>query len=455
MKVSVTREAVLDILSEYDDSENAKFNIILNNVLAKVDYLDERDKAFIGRLARGCMERRITLDYVIDKYAQIGNKKMKMIVRNILRMGIYQILYMDGAADFAACNEAVNLTICRGLKGLSSFVNGVLRKIAREKNEIAWPDKENPDSKVWYYSVFYSVPGWIVKYLLKNYGEQRTEIILQGLLADRKIIIRVDERLGEDGIDELKNEIERSGVSIKAHPYSKYAFVIEGATGINSVPGFEDGRFTVQDVSSQLCIELAGIKKGCKVLDMCGAPGGKTVHAAVKTGEKGSVVSCDISGEKTELIAQNVSRMRIENTEILVSDATVFRPDFVKQFDVVICDAPCSGLGVMGRKPDIRYSVTMQGVKNLASLQREILNNAVQYVKKGGTLVYSTCTITHEENEDNRNYLLNELGLKPKKIDFDIRMADGSLIDTAAEGYISFLPGINECDGFFISTYTV
>ncbi len=448
--VSQSRQIVLDILNEYDDSENAKLGIILNNVLAKVDYFEKNEKAFISRLAKGCLEKRIALDYVIDRYAETGNKKIKPVIRNILRMAVYEIIYMR-SESYAVCNEAVNLSILKGYKGLSGFVNGVLRHIDRDKDCISWPSKE--DNPVWYLNVVYSVPGWIVKYLIKAYGLEKTEKILIGMDNYEGVGIRVNELLSDKEKKQLIENLVNEGCRVESSPYTDYAFRVYGASGIRNLPGFEEGLFTVQDISSVLAIECADIKEGSRVLDMCAAPGGKSMHAALKTGISGSVLSCDISEEKIELIRNNIDRLKCNNVDTMIWDGCVFNPDFEDKFDVVICDAPCSGLGIMGHKPDIRYNVVKENIFSLATIQKEILTNAVKYLKKGGTLIFSTCTVTKEEDMNNREFIINNLGMKPKPLKIKEENKEEEGFNTAEEGYMLLLPGINKSEGFFISGY--
>jgi len=447
-KTTENRRIVLEILMETSDDSN-KLSTVLKNSLDKVDYMDRQDKAFISRLTKGCVERRITLDYVIGLYAKV--KKIKPVIRNILRMGIYQILYMDSVKDFAACSEAVNITKDRGLVGLSSFVNGVLRNIVREKDIIKWPDKKKTPNE--YLSICYSMPLWIVEYVVKNYGFDMAEQMFAAMDEEALLTIRVNEELPGSKIADLVMFIERAGVTVEQHPYSEYAYTLENVSGVAELPGFHEGLFTVQDISSQLAVRIAGIEKGQKILDMCAAPGGKTMHASLLTGDEGSVVARDISQDKIDLIEENADRLGRENVSMEIKDAAVLDESSIEKYDVVICDAPCSGLGVMGRKPDIRYNVTLDSIKSLAVLQRQILDNAAKYVKKGGTLIFSTCTITAEENKENRQYIIDKLGLKPCAFDEYVEFLDDESRGSAAQGFLQLLPGKHMSDGFYISKY--
>ena len=445
---SPSRKLVLELLTEWE-KEGGRFDLMLKGVLDKYDYLDKRDKAFISVLSKGCVERRITLDYVIDRYSDTNGKAMKLPVRLILRMAVYQLLFMEGIKDHAACNEAVLLANEKGLKTLAPFVNGVLRSIERDKENIKWPDKKDDDKSLKiFYSVYYSMPIWIVGIFMKQFGPSDTEKILKSFLSQGGVSLRINNLRDKDNV--IK-ELESLGIKYSFSDYLPFMVTIDGFAGIGSLKCFNEGKVTVQDISSALCSELAGIKEGDNVLDMCGAPGGKTTHAALKTGKSGHVTSCDITEEKTYLINENISRMGIANTDVLVNDGTVFNPAFEEAFNVVICDAPCSGLGIMGRKPDIRYNMTYETTEELANLQKKILENAVRYVKKGGTLIFSTCTLNDKENMGGRDFILSKEGMTPDSLDNipeQLKNEPG-----ISGGYICLKPGIHKCDGFFISKY--
>lgn len=451
-KKTETRKIVLDILMEYEGGQG-KISDILKNSLDKVDYLDRQDKAFISRLTRGCIEREYALDYVIAQYAKTKNGKMKPVIREILRISIYQILFMDGIKDYAACSEAVELAKGRGLSGLTSFVNGVLRNIAREKNNIKWPDKKQDRKK--YMTIYYSVPEWIISLLDEQYGMEISLQIMEGIQKTSDLVIRVNEKLPKRVIDECLKGLELTGTEVIRHPYYEYAYIVKNVDNVGLLPGFGEGVYTVQDVSSQLAVHIAGIKEGQIVADLCAAPGGKAAYAGLLAGEKGQVYARDITEEKTDLIRDNADRLGINNLDIKVQDGTIFDESLNERCDVVICDAPCSGLGIMGRKADIRYNVKPESIEELAILQRSILDNAVKYVKPGGVLIYSTCTLTKQENLDNRDYIINELGLEPLSFtellsDELVKDIDRSQTDS---GYLQLLQGVNKSDGFFVSKY--
>ncbi len=408
--------------------------------LVIADYLDshadlpDMDRSFVKRLVMGVIERRLMLDHVADAVSKTKTAKMKPVVRNIIRMGIYQLFYMN-VPDSAACNESVKLAKKRGLANLSGFVNGVLRNIARQKKELTDLSKIKDDIRR--LSLEYSVPEWIVKYYCDNYGAEAAKKAFEHYLAPSKTFIRCNssriapdelaERLISRGIAVEKTDIARC---LKISDYSKLA----------GIPEFDEGLFTVQDMSSIMAGEIADVKAGMKVLDLCAAPGGKSLNIAdrmiheetihqVNCDSKGSVISCDISDQKVRLIRENVDRCGFTNIETRVNDAAVFVPEFENAFDIVIADVPCSGLGIIGRKPDIKYNMTPEGQKELVELQRSILENAVRYVKKGGQLLFSTCTVNRAENEE------------------DVELIESKGFDCALQKQL--LPGDNGADGFF------
>ena len=393
--------------------EGSYCHLIIRSVLQKYNYRDSRDKAFLKRLVEGTVERCIQIDYVLDQFSKVPTVKMKPFIRNLLRSSVYQLLFMDSVPDRAVCNEAVKLAGKRGFRQLSGFVNGVLRNIARNKEQICFPEEEKDLVKA--LSVKFSMPAWLVEKLLKEQGEEKTRRMLEAFLQTKPVTIRLKEDLSAAEKEKLISAIEKTGCKMSAHPYLPYAYCIEGAEGLLTLPGFEEGLFQVQDVSSMLVCECAGIREGDRILDLCAAPGGKSIHAAQKLKGTGLVVSRDISEEKTALIRENQQRMKIQNMEVSEGDARTFNEKDEEAYDVVLADLPCSGLGIMGKKPDIRFNASREGIRELQKLQREILDTVCAYVKPGGKLLYSTCTLTKEENEVNREYILAKGGFTLEK----------------------------------------
>lgn len=394
-----TRELVLEILVEVIE-KGSYSHLLLRDVLNKYQYLSKQERAFITRMTEGTLERLIELDYVIDQFSKTKVKKQKPIIRNILRMSVYQLLYMDNVPDSAVCNEAVKMAKRHKFHQLSGFVNGVLRNIARNKSDIIYPDeKANP---VDYLVVKYSMPQWIVYKWIADYGYDKTKDILVAFYKDTMLSIRTNTSLCTP--KELMERLEAEGVTVEqvktGTRVDEYAFYISGFDYLEGLDSFREGLFYVQDVSSMMVAEAADVKEDDYVIDVCAAPGGKSTHIAQMLCGSGMVDARDLTEYKVELIDSNIARSGLKNIVAKVWDATVPDEESVNKADILICDLPCSGLGVLGKKTDIRYKIKQESIEELTKLQHKILDTVHTYVKEGGILVYSTCTINKTENED-------------------------------------------------------
>ncbi len=438
------RAIVLDILMEVN--ENGAFSHhAISDALKKYQYLEKKDRAFITRLANGTIERQITLDYVIDEYSQVAVKRMKSVIRNVLRMAVYQIMYMDGVPNSAACDEAVKLTNRRGFFNLSGFVNGVLRTVVRSYKDINYPDKERTPSR--YLSIYYSVPEWIVKKWLAVYDFDSVESMLIAFLEKDDTTIRVN--TCKTDVKALKEKLESQGITVEDAPYVDEALRISGFNYLDSMAEFRDGLFTIQDVSSMLVGKVAGVKSGDYVIDVCAAPGGKSLHVAELLKGTGYVEARDLSENKVELIRNNIERMGFVNIAARTKDALVFDELSEEKADIVLADLPCSGLGVIGNKVDLKYKMSATAITELEELQRNILAVVNRYVKLGGVLIYSTCTINPGENIDNVRWFAKTFNFELESISEYLPEALRS--ETTDEGYIQLLPSIHDCDGFFVA----
>ncbi|MBO5424222.1 MAG: 16S rRNA (cytosine(967)-C(5))-methyltransferase RsmB [Lachnospiraceae bacterium] len=420
-----SRDIVLNILMDIETKKTFS-NIAISKALSKNQFEDKRERAFITRLSEGVMEHLITLDYVINQFSKTKINKCKPLIRCLLRMGTYQIMYMDGVPDSAACNEAVKLAKKHGFSSLAGFVNGVLRNISRNKDNIEEPSKDK--NSLEYLSVKYSMPIWLCKKLKNDYPETYVSI-LDGCFADRDTSIRVNTT--KISRDELKKMINEAGIAVEYGYYDEKALLISDYDFIKKVPGYKKGYFTVQDESSMCAVRAAGIKQDDTIIDVCAAPGGKTTAAAEYLNGTGKIYSMDISEDKLELIEENVDRLGFDNVIISSHDATKKLSDM--EADVVIADLPCSGLGIIGRKNDIKYRLEEEQLAELVKLQREILKVVCDYVKPKGTLLYSTCTINPDENQENVKWFLNkypEFTLKEERL---------------------FVQGVDNCDGFYFA----
>ncbi len=411
------RELVAEILLSIDKGEEHS-HILLKNVLDKYDYLPQADKNFIKRVVNGTLERRVTIDYIINHFSKTPVNKMKPFIRNLVRMSIYQIIYMDKVPDSAVCNEAVKLAGKRGFRGLQGFVNGLLRGVARGYKEVMETinsDSFMADDPVAAISISCSAPELIVKSMVEDYGVDVTKKALVASLDTKKIYVRIDQTLDESQIKLITDEWDANNIRYTKSSLLPYAYGLEGADKLGRLEFFKSGAYTVQDVSSMMVAELSGIKAGDNILDICAAPGGKSLHAANKLkaaeasyeGRPGLVISRDVSDYKVNLIEENIDRLQADNIDTEVWDAREYDQSMEEWADVVIADVPCSGFGVIGRKPDIKYNLTAEGLDSLIDLQRQIIDNALKYVKKGGTLMFSTCTMRKRENDENRDYILS------------------------------------------------
>lgn len=439
------REVVLDILLELEKGEEYS-NVLIAASLDKYDYLEGKEKAFIKRVCEGTIERRIQIDYVLDQHSKTPVIKMKPLIRSLLRMGVYQLLFMEHIPAAAVCNEAVKLAKKRRFQSLQGYVNGVLRTIDREKDKIVYPNREKDPAA--YLSVCDSMPLWLVTHFSKNYGQEACEKILDAFLERKAVSVRLDERLSDKERKTLFSAWEKAGVQVAEHPYLPYAAVLQKATGIRRLAGYEEGRFAVQDVSSMLVVEAAGICPGDTVIDVCAAPGGKALHAAGKLRGTGKVIACDVSAHKTEKIEENRVRLGLTNVTVRVQDARVRDETLVGQADILLADVPCSGLGVIGHKQDIKYRVTAESLQEIAALQKEIITNVIDYIKPGGILMYSTCTMNPDENEKMAAWICETFGFV--KVSMAGEMP-AELKAEAGRGMIQLLPGIHETDGFFFA----
>lgn len=439
------REIILDILLELSEGEEYS-NVLIAAVLDKYDYLDAKEKAFIKRVSEGTIERRIQIDYVLDQYSKTPVRRMKPLIRELLRMSVYQLLFMEHIPDAAVCNEAVKLAKKRRFQALQGFVNGVLRSIARERETIPYPDREK--DAVTYLSVCYSMPAWLVAHFQKAYGEEACEKILPAFLERQTVGVRLREALTREEQEKLMAAWRAEGVEVRRHPYLPYAVELRRAAGIRRLAGYEEGLFAVQDVSSMLVVEAAGIRPGDTVIDVCAAPGGKALHAADKLRGAGEVIACDVSEYKTDRIEENRKRLGIENMTIRVQDARLREKTLLGRADVLLADVPCSGLGVIGRKQDIKYRVTAESLVEIQNLQREIIANVVAYLKPGGVMMYSTCTMNPGENEEMVDWICETFGLERVSMAGQMPEALGAESD---RGMVQLLPGVHETDGFFFA----
>ena len=460
------RELVLGILME--TVENGQYShIVLRDVLAKYQYLSRQERAFITRVSEGTLEHLIEIDYILDQFSKVKVKKMKPVIRNLLRSAVYQLKYMDSVPDRAVCSESVKLAVKKGFSGLRGYVNGVLRSVARGMDEIRYPSEGTRAL-----SVRYSCPEWIIELWKQSFDED----VIETMLADSQRVKPVTVRccLNRTAPEAFAGIMEKEGVKAEPHPYLPYAFSLSCYDHLDSLDSFREGLFMVQDVSSMLVGELADPQSGERVIDVCAAPGGKALHIAEKLyvkekqckekapagdavmGEsaplRGHVEARDLTEYKTDLIRENIERSGLPNISAVCMDASVPDPASAGSADIVIADLPCSGLGVLGRKTDLKYKASPEGIQSLVELQRKILSCAKEYVRLGGVLIYSTCTVDPAENMDNVHWFLGQYP------EFSLDDISGRLCpelrDSVTEkGCIQLLPGVHQSYGFFIARF--
>lgn len=457
------RELAAQTLTEIDRGQETS-STAMGKVLRNYQYMSKQDRSFYTRLCYGTLESRIRLDYMIDQVSKTKVASCRPYIRNLLRMSLYQICYMGGVPDEAACNEAVLLAKRKGFASLSGFVNGVLRNLVRKKGTFEFPDRE--EHRESYLSVRYSMPLWLVERMLDWYPEELAETIMQAFLQEPPLTVRVN--LARTDKEALRAMLHADGIQTRDGYYTDNTLQISGLNYLNRIRAFREGLFTIQDESSVLQGCLAPVHAGDRILDVCAAPGGKSLHAAERLylagGVKqtadangtGMVLARDIGPEKTGRIHENIERMKYTNITVEEWDARRLDERSLASFDIVFADVPCSGLGVLGRKPDIKYRLTTGQMNDLLSLQREILSTTCRYVKKDGYLIYSTCTINPEENVGQVAWIRNHVSLEPVSLRKCLpqhlaEQLDGQPGSDLDAGYATLLPGRQQCDGFFFA----
>ncbi|MDF2613599.1 MAG: rsmB [Clostridia bacterium] len=437
------REQIVDLLTTIEKDQSYA-QLLLKEALKDIDI---KDKSFITEVVYGTLKYRLKLDYIINQFSKTPVQKMKPLIRNVMRMSVYQMFHLDKVPTSAVINEAVIIVKKRKFGNLSGFVNGVLRQIDRNRDHIHYPDKAK--HLVTYLSIEYSMPEWIISDWLLNYGADTTEKICAALNERARVCIRVNTLCA--AIDEVKSTLQDEGIVCEPGMLLEEAMYIRNVDNLQKLTSFKEGKWTVQDESAMLVAHLMNPVPGDKVLDMCSAPGGKSIHIAELMLNKGQIISADVHEHKLELIRKNAARMGVEIITPMLQDGTAFNSDFAHAFDKILLDAPCSGLGIMKRKPDIRYNKNMDDIKEIVHLQKKLAQHAVSYLKEDGTLVYSTCTLSKKENEEMARYITEELGLELSDIADKLPKKLHPYIQD--KGMIQIFPFIADTDGFFIACF--
>lgn len=397
------------------------------------DRLDRREAALASRLCYGVLQNRQLLDYYLTSLVKGKLKDLQPVVLDILRLGLYQILLMDKIPPSAAVNEAVEQGKKYANARAGGLINGVLRSAIRQKGSLTPPAD---------LATRYSHPQELVDLLAGEMDREELERVLAAHNQAPETVAQVNPLRGT--LEELHKAVSEAGGTSRDHPWLEGCCYLSGVGSLEKLNAFQEGKFYIQDAASRLAVRCAGLTAGMRVLDCCAAPGGKSFAAAMEMQGKGTVISCDIHSHKLPLIEKGARRLGLEDVTVRQQDASQFVPEWENAMDTVLVDAPCSGLGIIRKKPDIRYKALRQ-TENLPEIQLKILENQALYVKKGGVLLYSTCTILRRENQEvvkaflekHRDFLLQSLPLP------DALENDGS-------GMLTLLPGKYDTDGFFI-----
>ncbi len=436
------RSIALDVLLKIEQND-AYSNLAVNNAIRE-NRLSTLDASFLSALVYGVLEHQITLDYIIRQYSKIPIRKIEIKTKIILRLGVFQLLFMDKIPESAAVNESVNLAKKHKLQKSAGFINGVLRSITRAEVKYTLPDKTD---KVRYYAIKYSVPQEIVSLWINSYGEINTAEILKSLSGRPSIYARINtlKTTKSDLIDELAEQ----NVKAEEIEFLPNAIRLENTGSIERLKAYKEGKLYIQDASSQLCVDFLAPKPHQIMLDICSAPGGKSYTAAQYMNDRGKIFACDIYDHKLSLIKSGAKRLGL--TSIVTAKRDGEKGDIpLPMADRILCDVPCSGLGILSRKPEIRYKDGLIS-DSLPEQQYRILCKSSQLLSNGGILVYSTCTLNPRENNDNAKRFLQE---HPDFIGVKLKLPQGIKRAFDENDYeITLMPHTANTDGFYISVF--
>ncbi|WMM26753.1 16S rRNA (cytosine(967)-C(5))-methyltransferase RsmB [Tissierella sp. MB52-C2] len=440
-------------LSAREMSLNILYDILINDAFSNISikkHLEEEnlihmEENLVREIVYGVLENNIYIEYIISKASKIKLKKIHPKILIILKIGVYQLVFMDKIPQSAAVNESVNLAKKHGHKGTIGFVNGILRNISRNKEAFTKIDKTN---KADYISIKYSHPKWLVERWIKEFGEDFTEKLCKKNNESPELNIRINTL--KTNKETLKESLNNYGFKVKDSIYAKDSLIVENPTRITEVSEFKLGHFFIQDESSTLVGQVMDPSPGSTIIDVCSAPGGKATHLGQIMNNEGKILSMDIYEHKLKLVEENANRLGINIIQTFIFDGTKRQESLINMADYILIDAPCSGLGLIRRKPEIKRNRKEEDIKELVDIQYKILNNAKEYLKVGGFLVYSTCTIEKDENinmisrfiEENKNFSL---------VNIENKFHNKENIETLKDGYIQLFPHIHNTDGFYIA----
>ncbi len=464
------RELVWDMLIQVNEKDELSHHA-LNAALSECDRMEaplsEQERAFATRLFHGTLERQITIDWVIERQAKRAITKIKPKIRNLLRLSVYQLLYMQKIPGAAACNEAVELAKKHKLNGLAGFVNGVLRGLEREITACGGQTEflramSSDMTETERLCFLYSMPVWLVTYWRNTFPKVNPETMMTAFLQDGNVTVRCNKSRGT--VTELMKRLAEEGAA-PTQGILPNCIRLTGSGNPAGLSSYRDGLFSIQDQSAILAGNVLPLQAGMNVLDLCAAPGGKTIHAAdeltVLEAERNSdedpyqIISRDVKEQKLAKIREHAERVHLEGIVCDAKDAAEYDEMLSEWADLVIADVPCSGLGVIGRKPDIKMKTELEDIRSLAEIQKKIVTQAIRYLKPGGYLAYSTCTVTAEENRE-MSAFIQSLGLKPVDLrgllPKELRKSGYQKSGQAADG-IQIFPEPDKWDGFYIAGF--
>lgn len=420
-------------------------NLSLKKVFSENKEISSQDRAFITELVNGTLRNIIYIDYVINSFSKTKTKKMKPLILNILRISVYQLQFMDKIPSSATCNEAVNFVKKKKINGLAGFVNGVLRNIDRAGKDIVLPnEKENP---VEFLSIKYSYQEWIIKKMLMQMTYDEVKAMCESNSIPPRVSICVNTI--KTSREQLKDILEKEGMIVECGKITENSLYIGKTGNIADSDAFKKGLFHIMDESSMCAIDTLEPSENDIIIDLCASPAGKTFYSSYLTNANAEIIARDIHPHKIELMEVSKSRLGLYNVVTQLKDATIFYEEDEETADKLIVDAPCSGFGIVRKKPDIKYNKQEDDIKELVNLQREILKNSYRYLKKGGILLYSTCTIFDEENIENVLWFCENYNFELVSINSEnIKNIDSK---SAEKGYLNIYPNMFNTDGFFIA----
>ncbi|MBO4389857.1 MAG: 16S rRNA (cytosine(967)-C(5))-methyltransferase RsmB [Lachnospiraceae bacterium] len=444
------REISLEVVTAVME-QGGFIHLTLARALEKYDYLDPRDKALITRISSETVENCILIDAVLDRFSSVKVRKMKPFIRSLLRISTAQILFLNGIPHSAVCNEAVKMASAHGFRTLKGFVNGVLRSICREKDANGLTEFLQSEDL----ALRCSVPKWLFDRLSKVYTKEQMEKMLLSDASGREVTVHI--LTSRKSVSEIMKLLEEDGVAFRRDPdFEEILYLTISEKPLSELTAFAEGYLQVQDKSSILAgIAAASLLKDPEnsiCLDLCAAPGGKSIALADHLKGNSRLLSMDLSEDKCELIRENADRTDSRRMEVICRDASVPDEERKEIADLILCDVPCSGLGILRKKGDIKYHLTEERLASLDELQKQILKNAYYCLKEGGALLYSTCTVLPEENDLQREWILQNFpDLEPVSLEGVIPACYGE--GSLKEGRLQLLQGIHDTDGFYFAAF--